>query len=295
MSHVRHVFVEFAVVLAVAGLAAACQPSCERRADGKLAPALDFGSQMPQDLPNDTSLIEYGLVPIVAGESPVLKLDLPHDAYTLFVLVYGHRNSSVILSYAEAPDGTVLVSNKTPARDQISSVAGPFPGQFYSRNRVLPSTVSGAFMIPNNPGVSLAAGTYRLRVGAYAIVPSPMGFSKTPVDLPVYVAFLIRRGTPPTQGKLRLVLSFGAGSGLTSATAVANEKLSLVLSIIRDAFAHAEVEIAVSYGDVSESIPRSIKLRSFDCRSGDLDVLLARGKKGACFFPQSVLHRQVLL
>lgn len=229
---------------------------------------------LPEDLPADTTLVRVGLLAITDGESPTFHVEVPEGAYSMTVVVYGHPEASVLLSRAEAPGGAILVNDQASAGG--SMVAGAFPAQFDSPNRVIPSEETGAFLIPNSPDVSFPPGSYTLRIGSYRVSMSQMGGANVqPVDRPVYVVLLVRKAASrPEQGTIDLTLHFTGSNGLTAATAPSHTDLQSAVEVMRSAYAGVGVTLgAIDYVDLDDTSLRTIVLGEGTCTGGDLDTL----------------------
>lgn len=233
---------------------------------------------LPGDLPTDTVMIPIGMMPISNGHGPPVSIDVPADVYSFMVMAYAHDGVDVIMEALQAPDGAMWISDVMPTglnRGQIAT-GGAFGGAFFSPNRVLPSTTTGAFMVPNTPDLTFIPGTYRFRLGTYHVTTTNAGASAVPVNQPVYAVVLVRRAKAiPTQGRLDLTLHFTGAQNVTAATAPTHQGVQKALNLMRNAYGTAGIALGdIHYVDLPDPTLRTIVLGSESCSGGDLDRLL---------------------
>ncbi len=233
--------------------------------------------RLPTDLPEGTELIDLGLLPMGGGRSADISLAIGTDVYSFMVLAYAVDGVSVILERVLGPDGTLVVDDLPPAdaNAQQIAVARGFPGPFLSQNRIIPSRTSGAFLVPNSPEVPFIPGTYKLRVGSYAITPTQSGFDVEPRESPVHIAILVRRAVArPTAGTVDLTLWFSGSNDVTAASAQEDSALQSALALMRTAYAAVGVDVGdVKYVDLPDASLRTIILAPDICEGGDMDTL----------------------
>lgn len=259
----------------VVGLAAEPDPAEGPDVD-ELLPAAD-------EARSDVEIVDVGLLPVEAGRAPVLEVDLPADAYALFVVAYAQADVHVVLARAEGPGGAVLVDDVEPEglSDGERAAGRGFPAQFFSDNRVLAARGVGAFQLPISPDVPFKPGTFRLEVGAYVVEETPQGLRPVPDERPIRVALVVRRGARPDEGVLDLALHLTGGDGLTAETAPEHMALQQALERVRDAYAQVGVRLGeVRYLDVADPSLRTIVLEDDICEGGDLDALFAEAAPG---------------
>ncbi len=231
-----------------------------------------YGDMLPGNIPDDVGMIRIGPVSVKDGESAEVSVVFPADVRSAMFYVYGHNGASVILKRVDGPSG-VIVDDVAPSSG-VSEVAGPFPGQFYSKNRIIPSVTTGAWLVPNSPEVKFGEGTYHVKFGAYAVDMQTGALQA--VDKPLYIALLVRRAKEvKTKGSLDLVLHFTGARGLTAANAKTDRTLQDALKVMRDAYGSVGVTLGdIHYVDLNDPSLRTIILPEGTCAGGDLDKLL---------------------
>lgn len=235
---------------------------------------------MPTALAAGTELHDVGLMKVASGKTGTIEIDVGADVYSFTVLVYGHPETTLILESVEAPDGTKLVDPQEPPglSDNQRAAARGFAAQFYSRNRLIGSRKTGAFLVPNTPDVGWQQGTYKVQVGSYAITLGQTSVTKDPVDRPVHVVVLVRTATQrPTTGTLNLTLHFTGSNGLTAATAPSHQSLQQAIELMRTSYGDVGVVLGdIKYVDIADQSLQTIVLTSEICEGGDLDKLLRK-------------------
>ncbi len=228
--------------------------------DGALAP----------ELPDDVAVFDLGLLGVLGGTTGDIVVDVAGGLGALQVLVWGQADAHVVLWRATAPDGTEVVSDAEPASLPIShrAFARGFPGQVFSVNRVFAARQSGGFLVPNTPAVPAAAGTWRLVVGHFAVVDDVAAA----VDRPVRVVVL---ATPRRDhGSLPLNVHLTGARGLSAASAPDDAFLQDALTVVRQTYARADIEVGpVSYLDLGAE-HQVVTLDDDECSGGDLPALL---------------------
>ncbi|MBM4280578.1 MAG: hypothetical protein FJ137_07390 [Deltaproteobacteria bacterium] len=242
-------------------------------------------AEMPAP-PEGVVMVDLG--PVVVGEdgaSGTILVDVDLRIRGLTVVVLGQPDAQVMLTRAEAPDGSVIVDDApvavdVPARAQATTLSRGFPAQFLSPGRVLPARRIGAFPVPSTADLPLAKGTWALRVGHFTLTwdeaqrPTP-----TPLPLPVRVWVLVRT-VAPGPGGVGLALHFTGAGGLTADAAARSPAFQDALALTRDVYGGVGVDLDdVVYGDVADGAAlRTLVLDEPTCDGGDLDEIVARGR-----------------
>ncbi len=232
---------------------------------------------LPSGVPDDVQVFDLGLLAINDGTSADINVDVRSGTGTLQVLVYGQPSGRVIVTRAEDPNGNLAVSD-VPPQDLPAvhaSFARGFPAQTFSVNRMLGSTQSGAFLLPNTPSVTLIKGVWKLRVGHYTVDVNAQPPARAPLDRPVRVVVLAK----PTivAGAVQLALHYTGAQGLTAATAPTDAFLLNALEVVRSTFAAVDIEVAdVVHLDIPTTLS-TVHMTPNLCEGGELDALFAQG------------------
>lgn len=246
------------------------------------APAADPSDAPPADgalaatLPGDVEVFDLGLLGTSGGLTGDIVVEVASGLGALQVLVWGQPDAVVVLWRAVSPDGAAVVDDTEPSSlpETHRAFAQGFPAQVFSMNRVFASPQSGAFLVPNTPRVSAADGTWRLVVGHFTpgseAAPTP-----APLDRPVRVVVLA--SPVREQGSLPLNLHLTGARGLTAATAPDDSFLQDALTVIRQSYAQADIEVGpVSYQDAPVEW-QVVDLVDDVCAGGELFDLLRTG------------------
>lgn len=190
--------------------------------------------------------IRIDAVPLPAGRSDWIEVDLPPDVLSLTIVALGTPRVTYVIESLEGPDGRVLVS-EAPAGVIIDDTArqyARFPGPFLSPNRsVSPSTGLASLLAPNNPGVAVTPGTWRFTIGAMGTLAR--------LNSEVSVDIWIKRGTSPTRGRLDLHFHFTGARGWTAATAPTNEDFLRAVDRMESFYEEIGIELGeMTYDDV---------------------------------------------
>ncbi len=261
-----------------------------RVADG--APIPDGGDAPDVVMPvvpesANVAVVDVGLVALVDGVSADIIVDVT-GLGSMAVLVYGHEGAHVILDRADAPDGSVLVSDVVAggaelADDHLQFARG-FPAQVFSKNRVFGSAVNGSFLLPNTPdalvGDDARDGVWTLRVSQWNVDTAAEPPTRTPLDRPVHVV-IVARGGDSGRGRIDLNVRF-AGASLQAADAPDDVTMQTALDVVRDAYSNADIDVReVRFIDHPTPFP-TVELDA-PCEAGDLFALAksARGLGGA--------------
>lgn len=242
----------------------------------ELAPAVDEASPPPSaghfsGVPLGVEVVDLGLIGVLQGRTGEILVET-ENLGALQVLVFGHPGAAVVLERAIAPDGAAVVDDAAPdgLSAQELAYARGFPGPVFSVNRVLPALQSGAFLLPNTPGVQPLDGEWRLRVGQYAVDLSVRPPARVPLDRPVRVV-LVGRGRDTGSGRLRLNVH---RAGLSPAVRD-DAFLQAAIDVVRTAWRAVALELdEVHLLDVT--VPTGVIALAGDaCEGGDLDALFA--------------------
>ncbi len=244
-----------------------------------VAPVADPGDAPPPDgaladgLPASVAAFDLGLLGVAGGLSGDIVVEVAAGLGALQLLVWGQPDAQVVLWRATAPDGTPVVDDVEPTGLSATqrAFARGFPAQVFSVNRVFGSRQSGGFLVPNTPAVPAASGTWRLVVGHFRVVDDVA----TPVDRPVRAVLLASPSR--SQGTLPLNVHLTGARGLSATTAPDDAFLQDALTVIRDTYAQAAIEVGpVSYLDVGADY-QVVELAADECGGGDLPTLLGSG------------------
>ena len=243
--------------------------------------APDVQGLLPTGMPDSVVLFDVGLVGLQDGVSGDVLVDVS-GLGAMTILVYGHPGTSVILERVVDPEGAVVVDDVPPAdlAPEYLAFARGFPAQVFSQNRVLASSESGSFLVPNTPAVRPLDGTWTLRVSAWRVDLTTTPPTRTPVDRPLHVAILAR-GVDTGRGRLDLNLHF-AGAQLAAVDAERDAFVAGALDVVREAYGAVGIAIGeVRYQDAPRGFDL-VELTPGSCDPGDLLELASslRGSTG---------------
>lgn len=244
--------------------------------------APDIAGLMPVGMPKSVAVIDVGLVGLAGGVSGDILVDTV-GLGAMTVLVFGHPGTSVILERVVDPEGAIVVDDVAPGDllDEHLAFARGFPAQVFSKNRVLGSSESGSFLVPNTPAVRASDGTWTMRVSAWSVDLTASPPTRTPVDRPLHVV-IVARGGDSGAGRLDLNLHF-AGTDLDAAGAESDALVQGALAVVREAYLGVGIEIGdVRYQDAAPGFDL-VELAAGSCEPGEVEELTSslRGSDGA--------------
>jgi len=183
---------------------------------------------------------------VPAGRSEWVELDLPRDVLSLSVFAQGAPRVAYAIERLEGPEGQVLVA-ENPAGVVIDNSVrqyARFPGAFMSPNRSATASAGIAGLLaPNNPNVAITPGLWRFGVGSMGNIARLT--SEVSVDI------WIKRGPPPTRGRLDLHFHFTGAHGWTAANAPMNEEFTQAVERMRSFYNEIGIDLGTfTYDDV---------------------------------------------
>lgn len=208
-------------------------------------PPADMGPAGAEGL----EVVVFEDVPVTAGYTEFLTLDLPDDVQSITVVGIGDPTVFYSVVHLEGPEGNVLVSENpvgvqiTPFDRQLS----PFPGAFKSPNRsATAATGLATLLAPNNPEVSLTPGEWRLQIAGLG----QLGPTTTAIDVTVYVK---RAPEPQREGVLDVHLHFTGARGWTAASAPEDADFQAALARMAEFYDAIGIRLGeVTYTDIPE-------------------------------------------
>lgn len=192
-------------------------------------------------------LVEYDDVPIEAGYSEMLTLDLPDDVQSITIVGIGDPTLFHSVVHLEGPEGQILVAENPPGV-QITAFdrqLSPFPGAFKSPNRsATAATGLATLLAPNNPQVAVGPGEWRFQVATLG----QFGPTTTAMDILVYVK---RAPAVPERGVLDVHMHFTGARGWTAESAPDDPDFQTALRRLGEFYGDIGIEIGeVTYTDI---------------------------------------------
>ncbi len=262
----RHAVVTSATLVS---LLACVPPPSEGEGEGE-----DVGGRFPSLLPAGFALQDLGEIEVVDGETPDLSYDADLDVRAFFIVAVSNDNRHFVVPISvRAPDGQEVVQ---PEGDGDSSKDAYFAGfsgpSGVSANRVTGRPRAVAGMFPNTPRLAMQSGTWTFRVGLYELANDDDGApANVPLNGPLRVGIVERRVDPPETGRIDIVMSVHASSGLDAASAATDPTIQAALGLVDEAFDGVGVRVGtVSYLDLDASIAQPLDLEGPSCLGGDV-------------------------
>jgi hypothetical protein len=199
---------------------------------------------------SDVQRMEVGTVMLEqSGDSAPISFTLPEGVTSFTVLISGDEANTYIIKKMTSPGGT-LVSDDASMVTQIEAfLLGPFAAQFKSPNRVVQDKGVAAFLFPNNPAISVAAGEHVMTISGMRLSAN----QATPVSGEVTVEILYRTAVLE-RGRLDVSLYFSGAAELHAADAPTSTLIIGAIEKLREIYGRAGIEIgALAYYDIDES------------------------------------------
>ena len=204
------------------------------------------------------------------------------------MIVYGADDATVMLTRAQAPDGTLIVDDSALADDvagyaQIENLSRGFTGQFASPGRVLPASRVGAFFVPSTADITLSSGRWRLQVGQFDIGTDD---NDDPVVNPrsgaVRVLVLLKTAVT-TSARARLAFHFTGGGNISASRARTDAAFVDAITTVQSIYGDAGIDLGDTIDDVDlvdlkdGDALRTIALDLPRCDGPELDEVAGRG------------------
>lgn len=261
------------VLLVCIGCVVADEPGAigARRAPDAAAPADAAGPggqppRMPDAAPAVRDPVTIEVMPAVPFDDEgraTVRFDVPPDLRAVTLSADGPEGAMMVFEAVEDGSGQRWIRPDPGPIDDADRAALVFPGPFLSPNRAAWGEGVASALLPNNPGVQPAGGSWRavLRVAPPAV---------DPVD--VYAQ--IERGPVPDRGRLDLHFHFTRASDWRSASAAMDDEFRTMLNVasvlLRDvgvdvgAVTFTDVPVVTYSVSVQVELPRLLALSDFD-------------------------------
>lgn len=228
------------------------------------------------ELPRDP--VELVLIPAIpldaTGLSPPFTFDVPPGTRTVTLFAEGREGALYIFDRVIDGAGARWVDPAPPGRPIADADRAllPFPGPYLSPNRTAWGDVVATAMLPNNPAVAPAPGTWTARIAV-----SPPLFQGETVDAIVQ----LEAGPVAPRGRLDLHFHFTGAGNWSADTAPGDPDFRRMLNVVTVLLRDVGIDVgATSYTDVPV-VTRDISAQQ------DLNRLLrlsARGDGVSVFF-----------
>ncbi len=209
----------------------------------------------PEELDPESSsveVIDLGDVVLDAeGHSARREFEVPADVDGVTVVAEGSGDLTMVVESLVDGAGVPLVGDAPPGVELTEADAFllAWPGQFLGPNRVTWATGAATALVPNNPGVRVAPGTWSVRVAGC----DELGWPRRGV---VQLAALLQRETPQAP-RLDLHLHLTGAGGLSAASAGGDLVLRRALGIARVLLRDGGLEVgSITYDDLPPSYQR---------------------------------------
>ncbi|MCA9566216.1 MAG: hypothetical protein KC656_00160 [Myxococcales bacterium] len=228
----------------------------------------------PTTLPDDVEAIDLGVVSTSCGLAEPVPFDVPGDATSVTLLLFGHPGTLTVPALVVDPEGQRLAGIDPRAGSSLTS--GVLVSPLEEANPGFPRAHRASMVVPNNDGVRLIPGRWALQVGSIAQLVRGQSLVAEGLTSAVHAWVLVRRGELH-EGSLDLALHLSGSAGLTSAGAPHDPDVQGALDALETAFGPVGVHIGeVTYHDLPDGWDGSLYLDLPTCAtSPELDALLA--------------------
>lgn len=225
-------------------------------------------------------VLEVGPVRVVNGQSMVVTSTLPADTAAFMIVIDGPDDAMFIPYTLDGPNGNLVSADASMVSQLEQFILGPYAAQFKSPNRVTQDLGLSASLFPDNPGVTVTGGAYRLVVGGLRV----MGMGGSPFTGEVTVRYYYRRAVPAA-GRLDLHLYYTGAGGITVDTAPTDMLITAAVDRLRTIYAQANVEIGTVSHHAADA--RFQTITDITGTGGDLEELFQQSAgqgRGLHFF-----------
>jgi hypothetical protein len=260
-------------------------PDASTPADADTGAGLDAqgadaqGADVPVVIDPGTGRIDLGTVTLVNGSSESFDFELPSELDSFMIVIRGAEDSMFVVRHLDGPTGT-LVTPDIPS-EFLDVLLGPFPSQYKSPNRVVAQREGiSAALFPNNPSVSVGAGSYTASLGGVRVT----GQQTAPASGTVNVEVFYKVGSA-SSGRIDVGLYFSGAGGLSADSAPASPLMNAALEKLRTVYAQIDIEIGtVSYHDISSSCQTISSLSGPGNQLNEMFKLSQATQRGLHFF-----------
>jgi hypothetical protein len=239
---------------------------------------VDATGRFPGAVEPGFSLVDFGEVPTLEGETEDLTIEVPEGASVLFLVGVARDGEFVVPLRAQAPDGTEVITPDAEVEESTERYFAGFPGPGTSDNRAIGRPRAAAAMIPNTPRVSLQPGTWTVRYGLARLnINELWEMTVERVDGPVRVGAVLRETPVPETGRISVTMTFHPSSGLDAASAEVDPEIQRAIALVDEAFAPVGVTLdQVVLQDTDADVPPVVDLGSPSCLGGDVPLVFDR-------------------